>query len=173
MSHVTSTDAAASRQGSEQVAAGEGSGATRQVGERAQQAAEGMRGQVSSQVDQRSTEAGERLRAMAGDAHTVGDELRKQGKDQPARLADQAADRVERLGGYLQEADGDRILSDLEGFGRRRPAALVAGGLAVGFLASRFLKASSAQRRGRIASSSGQQPAGATGTRPSGLAPHA
>ena len=77
---------------------------------------------------------------------SVGDELRKQGKDQPAKLADQAADRAESLGGYLERSDGDTILSDLEDFGRRRPWAVIAGGLVLGFAASRFLKASSSRR---------------------------
>jgi hypothetical protein len=84
--------------------------------------------------------------SAAQDARSVGEELRRQGKDQPARIADQAADRAERLGSYLQESDADRILRDLEDLGRKQPWALVAGGLALGFVASRFLKASSQRR---------------------------
>jgi hypothetical protein len=76
----------------------------------------------------------------------VGEELRRQGKEGPAKLADQAADRADRLGSYLQDSDADRILRDVEDFGRRQPWAVVAGGLALGFLASRFLKASSRDR---------------------------
>jgi hypothetical protein len=59
---------------------------------------------------------------------------------------DQAADRAERLGGYLQNSDGDQILRDVEDFGRRNPWAVAAGGLLLGFAASRLLKASSSQR---------------------------
>jgi hypothetical protein len=76
----------------------------------------------------------------------VSEHLREQGKDQPANLAKQAADRAERLGGYLRDNDADRILGDVEDFGRRQPWAVIAGGVAVGFLASRFLKASSTRR---------------------------
>ena len=83
---------------------------------------------------------------MAGDARSVADELRNQGKDQPAKLAEQAAQRAESLGDYLQRSDGDTILRDLEDFGRQRPWAVIAGGLALGFAASRFLKASSSRR---------------------------
>ena len=36
------------------------------------------------------------------DIRTVGEELRRQGKDQPAKLAEQAAQRAESLGDYLQ-----------------------------------------------------------------------
>src|SRR4029077_1876953 len=77
---------------------------------------------------------------------SIGDELRRQGKDQPAKLADQAAQHAESLGNYLQRSDGDTILGDLEDFARRQPWAVIAGGLALGFAASRFLKASSSRR---------------------------
>jgi hypothetical protein len=113
---------------------------------KAQDVAGQAKGRMREQVDQRSTEAGERVSTTAHDVRSVGEELRKQGKDQPARLADQAADRAERLGRYLTESDSDRILRDVEELGRRQPWAVVAGGLALGFLGSRFLKASSRQR---------------------------
>jgi hypothetical protein len=82
----------------------------------------------------------------ADSLRSVGEELRKQGKDTPARLADQAAERTERVGGYLRDADGDRILRDVEDFGRRQPWVLALGGLALGVAAARFLKASSSER---------------------------
>lgn len=50
------------------------------------------------------------------------------------------------MGGYLTEADADRMLRDAEDFGRRQPMAVLGIGLAVGFVASRFLKASSQRR---------------------------
>jgi hypothetical protein len=114
--------------------------------ETAQQGAGQAKDRLREQVDQRSTQMGERVSSAAEDARSVGEQLRRQGKDQPARLADQAAERAERLASYLQESDADRILRDVEEFGRRQPWALVAGGIAVGFVASRFLKASSEQR---------------------------
>jgi len=97
-------------------------------------------------MDQRSTQAGERVSAQASDVRSVADALRDQGQDQPAKLAEQAADRAEKLGGYLQDADTDRLLRDLEDLGRRQPAAVIFGGLALGFAASRFIKASGQQR---------------------------
>ena len=122
------------------------SSTTDQAKEKAQQAAGQARSALRSQVDQRSTEAGQRARGFASDARTIGDQLRQQGKDQPAKLADQAADRAERLGDYLRRSDADRILQDIEDFGRRQPWAVIAGGAALGLIASRFLKASSSSR---------------------------
>jgi hypothetical protein len=126
-----------------------GSGAQQakeQVKQQAQQAGEQAKGRLREQLDQRSTQAGERVGSTARDVRTVAEELHKQGKDQPARLAEQAADRVERVGSYLEESDADRILRDIEDFGRGRPWAVAMGGLALGFAASRFLKASSGER---------------------------
>jgi hypothetical protein len=117
-----------------------------QAQEKAQQATGQARDKVREQVDQRSTHAGEQVKTTADDIRTVGQQLREQGKDQPAKIAEQAADRAERLGGYLKDSDADRILRDLEDFGRRQPLAVAAAGLALGFAASRFLKASSSQR---------------------------
>jgi hypothetical protein len=114
--------------------------------ETAQQAAGQAKGRLRDQVDQRSTDAGSRVSGVAQDVRSVGDELRRQGKDQPARLADQAARHAERVGDYLTRSDGDTILRDVEDFGRRQPWAVLAGGIALGFAASRFLKASSSRR---------------------------
>jgi hypothetical protein len=116
--------------------------------ETAHKAADQGRDRARQQIDQRSTEAGERIQSTGSDLRSVGEELRKQGKDAPAKLADDAAQRVERVGGYLKDSDADRILRDVEDFGRRQPLALLAGGLVLGFAASRFLKASSSRRYG-------------------------
>lgn len=124
-----------------------------QAQEKAQEAAGQARGMVQEQVDQRSTQAGERVSTSAQDLRSVGEELRKQGKDTPARYAEKGADQAERLGSYLKEADADTILSDIEDFGRRQPLAVLAGGLVVGIAAARFLKASSRGRyRSRVGS---------------------
>jgi hypothetical protein len=114
--------------------------------QQAQQAKSQARTKAREQLDQRTTEAGERVGTTAQDVRSVAEELRNQGKDKPAEYADQAADRVERLGSYLKDADGDRMLRDVEDFAREKPWAVAAAGLALGFAASRLLKASSTER---------------------------
>jgi ElaB/YqjD/DUF883 family membrane-anchored ribosome-binding protein len=127
--------------------------------EQAQQAAGQAKSTLRTHVDERSTQAGERVGGFASDVRSVGEQLREQGKDQPAKLAEQAADRAERLGDYLKRTDGDRILNDVEDFGRRQPWAVIAGGLALGLVASRFLKASSSNRFEQRSQSYRQLPA--------------
>jgi hypothetical protein len=117
-----------------------------QAQEKAQQAAGQARHQVRSQIDQRSTDAGRRISEQGNDLRAVGDQLREQGKDGPAKLADRAAEQIEKAGGWLTESDADRILHDVEAAARKNPWALVAGGMTLGFVASRFLKASSSDR---------------------------
>jgi uncharacterized protein YjbJ (UPF0337 family) len=132
-----------------------------QATDQARQAAGQARHWARTEVDRRSTVAGEKLGAQASDLRTVGEELRKQGKDGPARMAEQVADRAERVGRYLTESDAERILGDVEDLGRRNPWAVMAGAVVVGFVASRFLKASSRRRyEERVDSPTGRLPAG-------------
>jgi hypothetical protein len=144
------------------------SSTTEQAKEKAQEGAQQAKRSVRDQVDQRSTAAGERVSSMAGDARSVAEELRNQGKEQPAKLAEQAAQRAESLGNYLQRSDGDTILRDVEDFGRQRPWAVIAGGLALGFAASRFLKASSSRRYQSSYETSGNLPARRADVAPAG-----
>jgi hypothetical protein len=117
-----------------------------QAKEQTRSAAGQARSRISEQVDQRSTQAGERLSGQAADVRSIAEELRRQGKEAPATIAEQVAGQAERVGDYLKGASGDRILRDVEDFARRQPWLVAAGGLALGFAASRFLKASSSQR---------------------------
>ena len=128
-------------------------GAQDQVREKAQvaqqkgkEATETMRARMREQVDQRSAQAGEHVRSTAQALRTTSERLREEGPDGPARATERAAEQAEKLGGYLERSDGDRILRDVEDFGRRQPMAVAAAGLALGFAAARFLKASSRSR---------------------------
>jgi uncharacterized protein YjbJ (UPF0337 family) len=133
-----------------------------QAQEKAQEAAGQARDRVRGQIDQRSTQAGEQARTHADSLRSVSDSLREQGQDQPAKLADQAAERLEHAGGWLADSDADRILSDVEDFARKNPWAVMAGGLALGFAASRMLKASSTERYNNPALSSSRRSLPAT-----------
>src|SRR5215216_2814136 len=70
---------------------------------------------LKEQVDQRSTQAGQQVNTVADDVRTVAGELRNQGKDKPAQYAEQAAERVQNVGQWLERSDGDQILRGVEG----------------------------------------------------------
>ncbi|MET0557205.1 MAG: hypothetical protein ABW065_00845 [Solirubrobacterales bacterium] len=133
--------------------------ATGQAQDKAREAAGKAQKTLQEQVDQRTKQAGEQVSGTAGDLRSVGEELRKQGKDGPAKIADRAAEQTEKVGSYLSGTGPDQMLHDVEDFGRQRPWAMLAGGLALGAVAARFLKASSRSRyQQRSASSGSSQP---------------
>ena len=101
---------------------------------------------VRSQIETRTTQAGTHLQTTASAMRRTGQSLREEGNQTEAKLVDGIADRAERLGGYMTNVDADRLLRDAEDFGRRQPWLLACGGAAIGFFASRFMKASSDQR---------------------------
>jgi hypothetical protein len=152
-------EAPESQQGKTEQAQEKAQAVAGQAREKTQEAAGEARSRLRDQVGQRSTQAGEKISSTGSDLRSVSEELRKQGKETPARLADQAADRVERVGSYFAESDADRILSDVEDLGRRQPLAVLAGGMVLGIVAARFLKASSTRRyQSRTAGSNGVNP---------------
>jgi hypothetical protein len=97
---------------------------------------------AEEQINNRSTMAGERVGLAASDARDIAEHLRGKGREAPAKVADQAADRMERFAKYLQDADADRIMSDIRRVGREQPAVIVAGAAVVGVLIGRVVKAS-------------------------------
>lgn len=120
--------------------------AKERAGEGAGGALDTARTRAREQVDQRTTQAGDRALGTAGDIRSISEELRKQGKDGPARIADRGAEQVERAGSYLRDADADALLGDIERVGRERPWAIAVAGLAIGIALGRALKASSGRR---------------------------
>jgi hypothetical protein len=124
--------------------------AANQAQEKAQQAASKATDQAQvklmEQVDLRSAQAAEQINTQASDLRSVSEALREQGKAGPADAADRLAEYAETVGSYLKDKDAHALLADAESFGRQRPWAAAAGGLALGFAASRFLKASSRER---------------------------
>jgi hypothetical protein len=117
-----------------------------QAREKTQKVGAQARDRVRAQVDQRSTQAGEQAGSAAQALREASQKLRQDGNEPVAKGMERVADRVESAGGWLRDSDGDAILRDVEDFGRRNPLAVMAGGLALGFAASRLLKASSRRR---------------------------
>ena len=117
-----------------------------QVQEKAQAAAGQAQAKAREQLDQRTSQLGGQAHRQASDLRSVSESLRDQGKDRPAQAVDRLAGYAEQAGSYLRDRDADSMLSDAEDLGRRKPGAVAAGALALGLVASRFLKASSSRR---------------------------
>jgi hypothetical protein len=140
MSETTTADSAAdqARAKTQEVGA--------QAKEKAQEAGAQARERVRGEVDRRSTQAGDQAGSAARALRDASQRLRDEGNEPVANGMEQVAQRVESAGSWLRDSDGDRILREVEDFGRRNPLAVAAGGVALGFAASRLLKASSRRR---------------------------
>jgi ElaB/YqjD/DUF883 family membrane-anchored ribosome-binding protein len=101
---------------------------------------------VREQLDTRSTELGGQVQSLSHALRRSAEELEGEGKNGPAGVARQVAERVDHLGGYLKDSNSTRFLEDVESFARSRPWATAGIGAMIGLAASRFLKASSSNR---------------------------
>ena len=108
----------------------------------AQAAAGQARDQAAVQVDEKSTQVGRQIGSQGEALDGVAGELRKQGKDGPAHVAEQAAGKVKDVGEYLEQADGEKLVGAAQQAARDNPAAAAAVGAAAGFAAGRVIKAS-------------------------------
>ena len=121
--------------------------------EKAQELRSKSADQVRQQLDERTTQAGSQARSVAGALRQSGEQLRGEGNSNAASITDGAAERVERVGDYLERVSGDEMLNDAERFARERPWLLAGIGLFAGLLAARLMKASSERRYGASMSS--------------------
>jgi hypothetical protein len=133
--------------------AGQASARAQEAGSAVQEKASELREQGSArlrdQFDQRSSQAGSQMRSLATALRRSGDELGSEGNGGTAtQLTGKAADRIERLGGYLEQRSGDELMRDIETFARRRPWMLAGVGMLAGLAGARFMKASSEERSG-------------------------
>ena len=119
--------------------------AGQQARDAAQQAVGQARSRVRQEVDNRTTQVGEQISSNAQDVRGMAQELRNQGKEGLADLVEKGTERAEQTADYLKNADADSLQRDLENFARGRPWAVIVGGLTLGFVASRLIKASSSQ----------------------------
>jgi hypothetical protein len=145
MSDVTIEPAESSASATDHVKERVGEG-TRQVQEKASEAKARTRERLRKQIDTRSTQTGEQMSSTASALRQTAQQLRGDQQEPQAKLLEQVAARAERLGAYLTETDGDRLLRDVERIARRRPWLLAGGAAVVGFLTARFTKASSSRR---------------------------
>jgi hypothetical protein len=117
-----------------------------QVQDKAVEAKGQLTGRLRQELDGRSTKAGAELHLVLDAVRRAGQQLREEGQEGPAKLVEAATERLERLGNYLSDADADRMLRDVEDFGRRQPWLVAGGGMLLGLFGSRLLKASSSRR---------------------------
>lgn len=147
---MAQTRTARSSSGQEQSGGGELATTAREAAEIAREEMGNLRERAGQRAretfDQRSNELAAQMGSAAGAIRQASGQLREQGSGGAASVVQAVADRTDRLGSYLQQTDAVRLLGDVESFARKRPWLVAGAAAAVGFLASRLLKASSSRR---------------------------
>lgn len=143
--------------------------ALEKTGEVRQKVGSQLTSRVREQADERSTMVGEQVSSIASALKETSTSLRTKGNDTPAKALDTVTDQVEKLGSYLTDTDGEKLLHDIEDAARQRPWAVAATLFGVGFAASRILGSSSKQRyqartTGQVGGGYSSYPTGTTGT---------
>ncbi len=80
---------------------------------------------------------------LARIARQATEQLRQRDQESAAQLTERAAEQLEQASVYLHQKSFDQLMADLEDFARQQPALFIAGSLALGIAAARFLKSTS------------------------------
>lgn len=112
---------------------------------------------VRSTLTQQKAGAASSLGSFAGALRKAAKETDGEGEG-VGRMAQWAADGLERVSSTLRSKDLDGMVREVQSFARQQPVAFFAAAVAAGFLATRFLKAGSPQE---------SEPPSAAGVHPS------
>ncbi len=115
------------------------------VKEKAKETAGSLELEARQTADRGIGRATERLKSVA-DALRSGSDAMSAEEPEMGSALQSAAERVDRVGQYLDERDAQAIISETQDYGRRNPAIFLGGALAAGIFVGRFLS-SSARRR--------------------------
>jgi hypothetical protein len=118
-----------------------------QAQEKAGQALDQAQQQATTLLEVQKERAVDGLDTIVHAAHETSQQLRQQGQETAANYTDQAAQRLERLAGYLRGHDVDEMVDQVEDFARRKPQLFLVGGVTLGLLAARFFKSSARSRQ--------------------------
>lgn len=111
------------------------------VREKAAGLADSAKEQVRAQFDQKKGNALGELDTLVNALRRAGSEL-GDNSGMSGRVIDTVASRIESFSRSMDGKDLNGVMRDVETFARRNPAAFLGSAIAVGFLASRFLKSS-------------------------------
>lgn len=119
------------------------------LADKATEAAEQARRQGQKAVHEQKSKVSENVSRYSSVVRGVAEKFREEENTQIAGYADQMADQLDRLAGYLSWRDINGLLDDTQDMARRRPDVFYGGMFVAGLALSRFLKASRPERRGR------------------------
>lgn len=98
--------------------------------------------QVNETAERQKYAVADQAGSVADALRKTGDELRQQDQGWLADAAQRLAEGADKLAGELRDQDMSSLLSRTQEFARRRPATFLGGAVAAGFLLTRFMKSS-------------------------------
>ena len=108
----------------------------------ASQARETASGQAETRFSTGKTRATQTLGSVAQTLKSSSQQLRDQQHEGIGDYADQAANKLEEMSHYLENASLRDVATRVENFARREPALFIGSAVALGFFGARFLKSS-------------------------------
>jgi hypothetical protein len=106
---------------------------------------EGLKARAASAADERKGSAAQTLGAVAGALRGAAQDLQQGEVAALGTYAENAAQQIERVAGYLRDKDLKGLTRDTETFARRHPELFLGGAFIAGVLAARFFKSSRPQ----------------------------
>ena len=106
--------------------------------------ADEARREVETRLNDRKDFVASSVETLAQALRDGSEQMRAQGQVAPARVLDLVAGGIAQFGGTLQNKEIDQVIRDTERFARERPGVFLAAAVALGVVAGRFLKSSSA-----------------------------
>ncbi len=111
------------------------------------QAAQATKEQATGALNQQKDTAASSLGSFAGALRKAARESDGGGEASAARMAEWAADGLERVSDTLRSKDLNGIVREVQSFARSQPVAFFCAAAAAGFLATRFFKAGTGESR--------------------------
>jgi hypothetical protein len=112
----------------------------------AEQAAKAVRARTEGALDGQRLAAADRIGRTASALRSAAEQMRTQEAGGLARLAEDAAERMDAASRRLRDEDLPSLVASASELARRQPVAFFAAAVAAGFALSRFLKASASRR---------------------------
>ncbi len=99
--------------------------------------------QAKSGLQQGRSQVASQVGGVASAVQQFGEQLRNEDHPNLASYTEKFGEQVKGVADYMENRDLGDIISDVEGFARRQPAAFIGLSLVLGLAAARFLKSSS------------------------------
>jgi hypothetical protein len=118
----------------------------RELGREARQEGKELLGELQHYAEDFARDGKERitnrLHHISEALHRAADKLKEEDEPSTGRFADEAADRIDRIGGYLQGHNASDLVDEIDRFARRQPMVFIGSALLAGVLLGRFLRSS-------------------------------